>query len=69
MSDRIAGYYVVLDEDIREDAQDATLNAIRQIKGVRSVKPKVAEFALHAGQERAKHEIWQKILNVFREKD
>jgi hypothetical protein len=40
MTDRHAGYIVVLAEDTRKDD---VLNAIRMIKGVVSVKPVLAE--------------------------
>lgn len=34
-----AGYIVVLSKDLRKDDAEATLNAIRQIKGVVGVEP------------------------------
>jgi hypothetical protein len=44
VTDRHAGYIVVLADDIREDdAEEGVLNALRMIKGVVSVKPILAE--------------------------
>jgi len=43
MTDRHAGYIVVLAENIREDdAEEGVLNAIRMLKGVVSVEPVLA---------------------------
>jgi hypothetical protein len=39
MTDRHAAYLVVLEDDIREDDAEATLNALMQIKGVIGVQP------------------------------
>ena len=43
MTDRITAYLVTLDEPTREDDAEITLAAIRQIKGVLTVKPVVSE--------------------------
>lgn len=44
MTDRHAGYIVVLAEDVREDdAEEGVLNALRMIKGVASVEPVLAD--------------------------
>lgn len=43
MTDRHAGYVVVLANNVREDdAEEGVLNAIRMIKGVISVEPIIA---------------------------
>lgn len=39
MTDRHSGYVVALSRDIRDDDAEHIINAIRMIKGVRSVKP------------------------------
>ena len=44
MTDRHAGYHVILTHDIREDDAEAIFTAIRMIKGVLSVTPKIASF-------------------------
>ncbi len=41
MSDRINGVVVVLANDMRIDDAEATMNAMKQIKGVIEVKPKI----------------------------
>jgi len=53
MTDRHAGYLVVLDRDIREDdAEEGVLNAIRMIKGVVSVEPVIAGAQQYAAASR-----------------
>ena len=41
MTDRINAFIVILDRDIREDDAEDTITALKQIKGVLSVKPKL----------------------------
>lgn len=43
MTERYAGFYVILEKDIREDDAKATISAMRHIKGVLSVEPKVTD--------------------------
>lgn len=64
MSDRIAAFIVTLEKDIRDDDAEAQLNAIRCIRGVRSVQPVVADTTLHIAEERARYELGQKLLDV-----
>lgn len=68
MTDRLSGYVVTLDRDIRDDDAEVITNAIKMIKGVLSVKPIVANIDTHIGYERAKQEIGQKLFNIFYEK-
>lgn len=44
MTTRHSGYFVVLEEDIREDDAEALIIALRMIKGVVSVKPVESDF-------------------------
>ena len=41
MTDRVGGFLVVLGEDVREDDAEATLVALRTIRGVVKVEPVV----------------------------
>lgn len=65
MTDRHAGYLVTLENDIREDDAQPTLEAIRQIKGVIGVTPILADFHQQLGKIKAECEIKQKILALF----
>lgn len=52
MTTRHAAYLVVLEEDVRED-DEATLNALRMVKGVLDVKPAVeADYAAMVARSR-----------------
>lgn len=44
MTDRYAGFTVVLQEDIREDDAEFLLTALRMLKGVLEVRPIDSEF-------------------------
>jgi hypothetical protein len=46
MTDRHADYIVTLADDIREDDAEATINALRMVRGVISVQPVVADVSL-----------------------
>lgn len=43
MTDRLKGLIVAFDHDIREDDAQAIITAIRQLRGIASVKPSVAD--------------------------
>lgn len=47
MTDRHAGYIVVLDKDIREDDAEATLTALRRVRGVISIEPIIVDSMSH----------------------
>jgi hypothetical protein len=52
MTDRHAGYLVVLARDIREDDAEEIIAALRMIKGVRSVDPVQADPSQDIAYER-----------------
>lgn len=66
MTDRHAGYIVVLDKDSRSDNAEATLNALRMVRGVLSVEPVVSNIEVHIAEERAKRELLTKIYDFLR---
>jgi hypothetical protein len=39
VTDHVGGFVVVLEKDIREDDAEATVEAIKQLRGVLTVKP------------------------------
>jgi hypothetical protein len=62
MTDRHAGYLVVLAEDLRADSDaEYVLNAIRMIKGVQAVTPVPASYELAIAQER-RDDQWHDVL-------
>ena len=67
MTDRHAGYVVVLDRDIREDDAEATLNALRMVRGVIRVEPVVADPAMMLAEGRARMECAGRLRELARE--
>lgn len=69
MTDRIRGVWVAFDHDIREDDAGPLIAAIRQLRGVLSVDPKVTEPTDWIAQERVRHELGEKLWAVLYPKD
>ena len=67
MTDRIAGYVVTFDKDMRDDDVESTTNAIRMVKGVIGVQPLISSPELLIAYQRAKNKIWSKILDLYKE--
>lgn len=67
MTDRHSSYIVVLESDIREDDAEATLAALRQIRGVLTVEPVVASYEQHVAENRAMHAMRMKLYDFIRE--
>ncbi len=61
MTTRQAAYLVTLAQDIREDDADATITALKMVKGVIDVAPVEADWALQVAQTRVDREWQQKI--------
>jgi hypothetical protein len=62
MTDRITAYLVVLDEPTREDDAEATLAAIRQIKGVLTVEPVVRDILTEQAAGSRRDQRWMDTL-------
>jgi len=67
MTDRHAGYVVVLAEDVREDDAEGILNAIRMIRGVASAEPIIADLDIHIAQSRADQKWRERLYELLRE--
>jgi hypothetical protein len=65
MTDRIKGFTVTLEKDIRIDDFEAILNAVKMIKGVASVEPSIATPDDHINRERIKMEVYDKMRKVI----
>lgn len=62
MTDRISSITVVLESDMRDDDAAATLQAIRQIRGVLTVTGNVKDsLASHIAEMRVRNEIGAKL--------
>ena len=66
MSDRIKGVVVTFDEDIRDDDFEATIGAIRMIRGVLSVEPSVLTIDDHMNRERIRAEFAGELVGLVR---
>lgn len=68
MTDRYHSLVVVLDENTRNDDAQALISAIRQLRGVISVKGNVVDSETYMAEERARQKLLTKILSILREK-
>jgi len=69
VSDTVNGFIVVLDKEYKDDAVQATINAIKQIKGVIKVTPNVVDARDHIAAARIKQELITKMFNVLTDKE
>lgn len=65
MTDRLNAFIVILTDDIREDDAEATINAIKQIRGVLDVQPHVSTFSDEIAESRVRHELGVKLWNIL----
>lgn len=66
MTDRINGFWVALERDIRVDDAEATLAAVRQIKGVLAVEQNVTSHTDWIADQRARQEWLNKIYELLK---
>jgi hypothetical protein len=64
MTDRHAGYLVVLNADLRDDDAAPTVAALLQIKGVLAVEPVVASAAVQIAESRARHALLKSLFEL-----
>jgi hypothetical protein len=64
MTDRYAGYIVVLEDNIREDDAAHVINAIRMVKGVLSVAPVPDDYQQYIA-ERRRDDQWREALRTL----
>ena len=69
MTDRFNAFIVVLAKDIREDDAQATIKAIKQIKGVLRVTPHTAGIHETIAETRVRTELGNKLWEVLYEKE
>jgi hypothetical protein len=67
VTERHAGYIVSLDESVRDEDAEQIITALRQIRGVVSVRPVVEDVQAHIGQERARAELSSRITAALHE--
>jgi len=65
MTDRFHSLTVVLEKDIRSDDAEGLIQAIRHMRGVISVSGNVSDIVHYMAQERARHELGKKLLEIL----
>jgi hypothetical protein len=68
MSNRIKGFYVALDEDIREDDFQVIKQAVLALRHVQAVEVSIANADDWMNRVRVQYEIREKLWNVLTEK-
>jgi hypothetical protein len=68
MTDRYCVFIVVLEKELRSDDAEATIAAIKQIKGVASVEPQVANMGHYFARSMARTEILNEVYDLIRKK-
>lgn len=66
MSARIDSFLVVLDTNIREEDAQRVANLLLQVRGVSAVKPNVTNVMQSIAEERARHKLCEKLLEVLK---
>jgi len=67
MTDRVKGFTVTLERDIRDDDFQQILEAVEMIKGVLHVEPVLVTHQDHMVKTRLKHDITMNILKLIDE--
>ncbi|MEK6829015.1 MAG: hypothetical protein AABY15_02730 [Nanoarchaeota archaeon] len=67
MTDRVKGFTVTLEKDIRIDDVEVIMNAIRMIRGIADVQPSIAGHDDLMNQMRIKSELREKFLQFYKE--
>ena len=67
MSDRVKGFVVVLDEDYKDDSAEIIENAIKMIKGIKSVTPSIVNSEDLMNRMKIQSEIKEKLYKLIDE--
>lgn len=68
MTDRINSITLFLDRDIRIDDAESLIAAVRHLRGIIDVQPNVVSIDSKLAEQRALHELRDKILDVLWQK-
>lgn len=61
MTDRIKGFWVALERDIRDDDVQPIIDAVRQLRGVLAVEANVASPADWINRQRVRRELEERL--------
>lgn len=65
MTDRVKGFTVTLEHDIRVDDVEMILNAVRMIHGVAHVEPSITTMDDHMNRQVIRMEMRKKLFNAL----
>ncbi|HMG15529.1 MAG TPA: hypothetical protein VK590_08790 [Saprospiraceae bacterium] len=68
MTDRYFALSVALEKDIRDDDAESLLQAISMLRGVLKVSPLISSPENWVAEERARHELRMKLLDLVKYK-
>ncbi len=66
MTGRYCGFVVTLENELRDDDAEATIAAIKQLRGVVSVAPVVANYEHHMAKAQARSELVGQLWDVLK---
>lgn len=67
MTDRIKGFTVTLEKDIRVDDVEMIIQSIQMIRGIANVEPSISTPDDHMNRERIKYELRDKFYEFIKE--
>lgn len=67
MSERIKGFTVTLEKDVKEEGAEIILQALSMIKGVADVEPIETTYEDHMNRERVKWELRDKFIKFIKQ--
>jgi hypothetical protein len=66
MTDRFVALTVVLEQPTRDDDAAPIIAAVKQLRGVLSVTPIVADAMQYAAEQRARFALFEKIIEIVK---
>lgn len=66
MTDRFHSLTVVFERNIRDDDAQATIDAIKQLRGVLTVEGNVSDIVEFVAEERVRREMHAAMMNIVR---
>jgi len=73
MTDRIQGFAVTLNHDMREDDVEHVVNALKMVKGVAAVEPVIGDIRDAMARDRVRSDVHTRIFvavhRIFKEAD
>ena len=65
MSDRYNYLTVILEKDLKDEDAEPLMEAIKQFRGVLTVKPNVSNANALLAEERARHDLGEKLWHIL----